>query len=468
MANRELVEKLYQDILQIPVVDIHTHLDADHLCARGLHDILLYHMVISELYAAGCPDGARLSEEPTEEEAIYRLERAIPYVKYIRGTSCYWGVRIILKDIYGGSFRAQDLYAPTATTVLDKHLKMPTTWKSSLALDARLPGGIKATIEGIYNYDISSVYVDKLGLTEGAALNLPGEPASRPSWKNEGLKNSLGQNVQPYYIYNLNNLHGYYYSITAQLQKDFPFGLSLMAAYTRSDSKTLSDGIGDQISSAYNTMTYNVNGTKIAELGHGTYVSPNRAIANVSYRIKEGKHLATTLSAFYEGFNYGYIGNYSYTRYSYVTSSDLTGAGGAQNLIYIPTDSQLEKMPFSSEENKSAYKSFLASDKYLSSHRGEYSQRGAMVMPWVNRINVKLAQDFMINCGNKVHNLQVAVDINNVGNMINSNWGAYQGMSSDQILKYDKGVYTFTEPTWSVYNNVASTWNMMISAKYSF
>ena len=65
MANKELVEKLYQDILQIPVVDIHTHLDADHLCARGLHDILLYHMVISELYAAGCPDGARLSEEPT-------------------------------------------------------------------------------------------------------------------------------------------------------------------------------------------------------------------------------------------------------------------------------------------------------------------------------------------------------------------------------------------------------------------
>lgn len=101
MANRELVEKLYQDILQIPVVDIHTHLDADHLCARGLHDILLYHMVISELYAAGCPDGARLPEEPTEEEAIYRLERAIPYVKYIRGTSCYWGVRIILKDLYG-------------------------------------------------------------------------------------------------------------------------------------------------------------------------------------------------------------------------------------------------------------------------------------------------------------------------------------------------------------------------------
>lgn len=101
MANRELVKKLYDDIWDMPLVDLHTHLDADHLAARGLHDILLYHMVISDLYAAGCPDGDRLSEEPTEEEALYRLERAIPYVKHIRGTSCYWGVRIILEDLYG-------------------------------------------------------------------------------------------------------------------------------------------------------------------------------------------------------------------------------------------------------------------------------------------------------------------------------------------------------------------------------
>ncbi|MBQ7499258.1 MAG: hypothetical protein IJT91_00005, partial [Clostridia bacterium] len=100
MPNRELVNRLFDDLWKIPIVDIHTHLDSAHLAARGLHDILLYHMVISELYSAGCPDGARLSEMPDEEEAISRLERAIPYVKYIRGTSCYWGVRTILADLY--------------------------------------------------------------------------------------------------------------------------------------------------------------------------------------------------------------------------------------------------------------------------------------------------------------------------------------------------------------------------------
>lgn len=373
----------------------------------------------------------------------------------------------ILKDLYGGSFTAQDLYAPTGATVLDKNLKMPTTWKSSLALDIRLPWGIKGTVEGIYNYDINSVYVDKLGLVEGTGVTLPGESQSRPTWVSEGLKNSKNQNVNPYYIYNVNNLHGWYYSVTAQLQKDFPFGLSLMAAYTRSDSKTLSDGVGDQISSAYNTMTYNAMGSKTPELGHGTYVSPNRAIANVSYKIREGKHLATTLGLFYEGYNYGYISGYSYTRYSY-TMNNVTGDGGANNLVYIPTDSELNAMTFTSDENKAAYKEFLASDKYLKNHRGEYSTRGAMTMPWVSRFNVKVAQDFMINCGKKVHDLQLAVDINNVANMLNSDWGTLQYMSSDQILKYSNGAYTFTKPTWTKYNSTLSTWNMMFTVKYSF
>jgi len=92
---------LQEEIAGIPAFDAHTHLDIAHLCARGLHDILLYHMVISDLYSAGCPDGARLSEEPDENEALTRLERAIPYVKHIQNTSCFWMTRMILKDIYG-------------------------------------------------------------------------------------------------------------------------------------------------------------------------------------------------------------------------------------------------------------------------------------------------------------------------------------------------------------------------------
>ncbi|MCC6445807.1 MAG: hypothetical protein IT210_20425 [Armatimonadetes bacterium] len=89
---------------EIPIFDVHTHLVGGKLAARGLHDILLYHMVISDLYAAGCPSGARLTQFPGfpgRREAHERLREAVPYLPFIRNTSGWWGVRLILADLYG-------------------------------------------------------------------------------------------------------------------------------------------------------------------------------------------------------------------------------------------------------------------------------------------------------------------------------------------------------------------------------
>lgn len=101
MAKDEIISKLGEGFKDIPLLDAHTHIDAGHLSARGLHDILLYHMVISDLVSSGCPSRDRLSEEPDEDEINSRLKEAIPYVRYIQNTSCFWGVRIILQDLYG-------------------------------------------------------------------------------------------------------------------------------------------------------------------------------------------------------------------------------------------------------------------------------------------------------------------------------------------------------------------------------
>ena len=93
--------ELFEELCSIPMLDVHTHIHAGYPTARGLDDILLYHMVVSDLYSAGCPDGARLPEVPSEEERVRRLERAIPYIPYIQNTSCWWGVRLILSELYG-------------------------------------------------------------------------------------------------------------------------------------------------------------------------------------------------------------------------------------------------------------------------------------------------------------------------------------------------------------------------------
>ena len=87
----------------IPVLDVHTHLCGAKLAAQGLHDVLLYHMIVSDLYSAGCPSGARLTQFPNwpdKKEAHARIEEALPYLRFIQNTSGWWGVRTILVDLY--------------------------------------------------------------------------------------------------------------------------------------------------------------------------------------------------------------------------------------------------------------------------------------------------------------------------------------------------------------------------------
>jgi len=104
MTTQFIIRDLEDALAEVPMLDIHTHLVGGRLGARGLHDVLLYHMVVSDLYAAGCPAGARLTEYPawpTETESHERIERALPHLDAIRNTSSSWGVRVILEDLYG-------------------------------------------------------------------------------------------------------------------------------------------------------------------------------------------------------------------------------------------------------------------------------------------------------------------------------------------------------------------------------
>jgi len=103
MNTQNIIQDLEQALAEVPVFDVHTHLVGGKLGARGLHDVLLYHMVVSDLYSAGCPSGGRLTQYPawpTPEEARARIEEALPFLPHIQNTSSAWGVRIILSELY--------------------------------------------------------------------------------------------------------------------------------------------------------------------------------------------------------------------------------------------------------------------------------------------------------------------------------------------------------------------------------
>lgn len=382
----------------------------------------------------------------------------------------------ILSQLYNGGFTPKTPTAPASPTILSEGLSMPSTWKSSLAFDAKLPGDINFTIEGIYNKDLNPVVVTNKGFIESGTIQLNAND-TRPTY----TRHINNQNA--YLIENNGENDSYYYSVTAQLSKKFNFGLDLSFAYTRSESKAYSDGIGDQVTSAFSTNTFSVNGTNRHELGYGSYVAPDRIIATIGYRKEYARHFASGAYFVYEGSQLGYAGGYSYTRFSY-TMGNVVGDAGANNLLYIPgSRSELDSWTFADAtgytgaQQKEDFWNYIEQDEYLSKHKGEYAERGGAIAPWRNQLDFKFVQDVYVTAGGKKNTLQFGVDVKNFLNLMNSDWGLYKTAYATNILSYNSTTKAYSFPkvnnevlteTFKNYESFTSTYMIQFSLRYIF
>ena len=370
--------------------------------------------------------------------------------------------------------------APETPTIIDKKLKMNATWKTSLALDAKLPYDIDFSLEGIYSRDFNPatvVNVDRYWDGE-KKIELANSGDIRKSFSS-----NTKSKINPYLITNAGN-KAYYYSITASLAKKFAFGLNLSASYTYSKAKSYGDGIGDQVSSAYYNNRYSINGNNDKELGYGTYVAPNRLLISASYKKDYAKHFGSEVGLIYEGMNIGYAGGYSCTRYSYTMTSNVVGDYGSNNLIFIPESREaLDKWTFvdyggyTAEAQKNDFWNYINQDDYLKNHKGEYAERGGAVMPWHHQLDFKFNQNFYLNVAGQKNTLQFGVDIKNLANLLNSSWGLYKTVNNMSLLKYDatKNAYQFQKngkdvlsKTYTNYTSFNSTYSIQFSIRYIF
>lgn len=387
----------------------------------------------------------------------------------------------ILNDLYGGNFKPE-IKAPADPTIIDTKLKMPSTWKTSLAVDMRLPGDIDFTLEGIYNRDYNPVVVSNRGYElQGDRMTLSPND-TRDTYK------IYNKDQNAYYIENWKK-GAYYYSISAQLRKNFNFGLNLSLAYTHSKARSYGDGIGDQVTSAYKTNTYSINGVNDHELGYGTYVAPDRLLATIGYRKEYGKHFATSVSLLYEGMQMGYAGGWGYSRYSYTFSANVVGDKGANNLLYIPAsredleswkfadvvDKKTNTVTYAANDQKDDFWNYINQDQYLKDRKGKYAERGGAVMPWHHQVDFKLNQDFFLKVGGKRNTLQVGVDIKNIANLLNHEWGLYKQVNNTSLLGYSNGAFTMNKngntkltETYGDFQSLKSTYSIQFSVRYIF
>ena len=339
----------------------------------------------------------------------------------------------------GLAVNREDAAAPSTPTIIDKDLKMNATWKTSLALDAKLPYDVDFSLEGIYSREFNPATVINLDRYWDGKSYTELAPGDKRKWYS---RNSYSN---PYMITNAGH-KAYYYSITASLAKKFAFGLNLSASYTYSKAKSYGDGVGDQVSSAYYNNRYSVNGNNDMELGYGTYVAPNRLLISASYKKDYGKNFGSEVGLIYEGMNMGYADGYSCTRYTYQLTGNVVNDYGSNGLVYIPASREaLDKWNFkdngkyTAEQQKDDFWAYINQDDYLKNHKGEYAERGGAVMPWHHQLDFKFNQNLYLNVAGQKNTLQFGVDIKNLANLLNNSWGLYKTVNNTKLLKYTAG-----------------------------
>lgn len=338
----------------------------------------------------------------------------------------------------GLAVNREDATAPSSPTIIDKDLKMNATWKTSLALDAKLPYDVDFSLEGIYSREFNPATVINLSrYWDGKTVKLA--PGDERHYFSQSNKNN------PYMITNAGH-KAYYYSITASLAKKFAFGLNLSASYTYSKAKSYGDGVGDQVSSAYYNNRYSVNGNNDMELGYGTYVAPNRLLISASYKKDYGKNFGSEVGLIYEGMNMGYADGYSCTRYTYQLTNNVVNDYGSNGLVYIPASREAldewnftDNGKYTAEQQKDDFWAYINQDDYLKNHKGEYAERGGAVMPWHHQLDFKFNQNFYLNVAGQKNTLQFGVDIKNLANLLNNSWGLYKTVNNTKLLKYTAG-----------------------------
>ena len=84
---------------------------------------------------------------------------------------------------------------------------------------------------------------------------------------------------------------------------------------------------------------------------------------------------------------------------------------------------------------------FISGDKYLNTRRGQYAERNALHTPWNSELDMKLMHEFKLSQTNKSKTLQVSLDVFNVLNLLNNNWGHINFVTN--VNNYTVNMLTF-------------------------
>ena len=391
-------------------------------------------------------------------------------------------------------------YRPTPTpglsksyslNVTDPNYKFPQVWKSTLAVDKKVLGWT-VTAEGTYIKNINATVFQNVALPSTGNITLSD---GRTRFIKRSVYDATGTAQTPTNpnignaIYMTNANIGYVLFGTLQVQRQFK-NLSVNAAYTRQTAK---DGTinGSTAFTMWGARPTSTNPNNFEE-GYSNNYLPHRIVASVVYGKEFFKNTKTSFGLLYEG-----SPNPLQASLSYTYAGDLNNDGFSGNeLMFVPKDASQIKLTNASAvsgvtdtrtqtELWNQLDNFILGNKYLNSRRGQFAERQALVLPWVNRADLNITQDFYIKVKDSKHTLRVTMDLFNFTNFVNKDWGVNQVPTTITPLTFvrldtDGKTPIFSFPyldgknkvpyTNSFRDNVgfSSRWQMQLGVRYIF
>jgi hypothetical protein len=326
--------------------------------------------------------------------------------------------------------------------VTDANFKFPQLWRSNIAVDHRLPGGVVGTAEFIHNKDVNGVYYINANLP--AAQSAYTGADNRPRWVGPACAggggvgpcvtriNQTPGNVVTNALVLKNQDIGHSWNLAFSAVKANYHGLSIRGAYSYGESKNTIDAgstaLGSWGGNAHRGDPNNPG------LGFSTSSPGHRIYVQSSYSKQFFSWGTTGFSVYWEARNG--------SNTSYIFASDANGDTQTNDLIYIPRDkSEMNfvtftqgAITFTAEQQADAFEAYIQQDKYLRNHRGQYAERNAVFLPFLKRADLSVTQDVFKNIRGHRNSGQFRIDINNFGNLLNSNWGVGQRVIRNNIL----------------------------------
>ena len=371
---------------------------------------------------------------------------------------------------YPSTISPEDGTVPSAIAAVDPNFKMPSVWKSSLAVDYSFKTSFpfSVTAEGIFNKTINGVSISDWSIPSAGGFARFNGVDNRPIYPS-GYRSG----AKAFVLENTSRGYGWTGNITLNAQP--VEWLNLMAAYTHTVAKDVTGMPGSNAESAF-TYVPTVEGPNHIKLHNSQYTTPDRIVASLSARDKSGNQYNIIYEASRGGANY-----------SYMTANDINGDGYNYDAIYVPTDEEVasNQFRFVSESDKTRFMDYVHADDYLKNQQGKYAEAYSVYSPWLHRIDFSYKHDFTVKTGENKHKLQLSLDVKNVMNLFNSSWGVAKYLNPEigseaRILKYEgvdaEGVATFSTPssingntkTFTPSYTLGQCWYASIGIKYLF